>query len=181
MLASGHISATGAFSLPLLVGKQLPPHLLHPAQQAFLSADNYLYSASPCPPKGALKISDAKAQGLSFDAFHPLPKGFKGTANSALEKAHRADTVFKPGSTDTRSYSSSICLIYMDCPVTIQGKMNCAGAGLSDVTEVNLKLPAGWSYIQVLKPNGSNEMGSTRYENAPAVKLGEWKYEKANQ
>ncbi|UQN08005.1 hypothetical protein [Deinococcus sp. QL22] len=183
VLASGHISTTGVFSLPLPIGKQLPPHLLQPAEHAFLSADDYLYSESPCPPKGALKISDVRAQGLSFETFHPLPKGFKGTATAVLGQAYLADTFFKPGSTNTSSYSSSLRLVYMDRPVTIQGKMNCAAADLdlSDVREINLKLPAGWSYIQVLHPTFSNETGSTRYENAPAVKLNEWEYRKADQ
>lgn len=180
VLASGKINAMGSFNLSLPMGKQIPPNLLRSADQAFLSEDESIYSDAPCPPKGALTISDTKAQGLSFDTFQSLPKGFKGTTNSAREKAVLQDAFRKPGSTDTRSYSSALRLVYMDRPVTIKGKMDCAG-GMSEIAEVNLKLPAGWSYIQVLYPNGSNEADHTRYENAPAVKLDLWEYVKADQ
>ena len=180
VLASGTITATGAFNLPLPTGKQIAPNLFRPAEQAFLSEDDSMFSDTPCPPKGALTISDPKAQGLSFGALQSLPKGFKGTTNAAREQAVLQDAFRKPGSTDTRSFSSELRLVYMDRPVTIKGKMNCAG-WLSDVAEVNLKLPAGWSFIQVVYPTGSNETGRTRYENAPAVKLDLWEYEKADQ
>jgi len=174
ILASGPITAAGAFQVVLPTGRNIPKNLLRPIEQAILPEDVYYSDDGPCPPTGALKVSLSGVQGLSFDTLTVLKPGAQTSSKIAMERATTVDELSKNGSIDTRAYSSVVRLVYSEKAVSIKGQLTCFSTGYTGKTDINLRLPAGWSQIELLRPNGSNETGNNKIQNAPAVKASLW-------
>lgn len=136
-LATAPVAVDGSFTLTLPKGADVTPYL----QPVAAVLPNYRYPSSTC--SGTVEMTPSTARQA---AFATLDLTHDGNLSAILAAINRTDPKQNSDGSTTCTFANTVWF-YVDASVRMSGMQTCTVGQKTNVSEMDLRLQAGWNVV----------------------------------